>query len=118
MRQISLAILTFAVTFWAASAEAQTAVWGMGTSGGGAGVARSLACERAIDDANSNCQNMGCQEGCARLLPCDCACMLDDFGCICNVFGELCELDEVPDDPSDPPRDPLGCDPEFQSCLN
>lgn len=86
------------------------AVWGKGTSGGGMAVAKSLACERAMEDATSACQNAGCPDGCARQLPCDCLCLEQDFVCICNVFAELCEKGDEPDDPNK-------CNPKFQSCI-
>jgi hypothetical protein len=81
--------------------------------GAGMGLGKSIACERAKIDANAECQNEGCPDGCADLLDCDCSCLVDDVTCICVVFvAELCKPGDVPKAPGFPE-----CDPAFQSCL-
>lgn len=57
---------------------------------GGAGLLRSVACERAQDDVNAKCSNSACW-GCCELLPCDCVCMAGDLNCLCWASGFPCE---------------------------
>jgi hypothetical protein len=74
-------------------------------SGCGLGATRTLACARAMADANAACANSVCSQ-CQSLEACDCACMLDDLACICNVFGMACEEPPIQEEMG--PRDTEG----------
>ena len=69
-------------------------------SAGVQGPFKSGACEIARNLANKACSERGVGP-CKRLLSCDCACLKNDWGCACNVYGEY-EPKPAPKDPFDP----------------
>lgn len=61
--------------------------------GEGGGAARSLACQNAINDANTKCTNQWCWGCCGWIGQpdiCDCACAIGDYLCWCGKTGKYC----------------------------
>lgn len=49
----------------------------------------SACCEAARREAGSKCWNDWCV-GCCKLWPCDAACAVGDYFCVCGVTGQSC----------------------------
>ena len=53
------------------------------------GTRRSMCCRCAMMEVGEECTNQYCW-GCCEVLPCDSACGIGDFGCMCCVSGLFC----------------------------